>query len=1207
MHAISYTTAELSLLCKEYKDALTAGKLIKAEQIADNIQKTVENLTLWCPDFRTDSVFFAGELNHHGKEYETEYPESVKAWRERRDLRRKQKHTDDDEEAEKPSSGGHGNTKLPFGLCEKYGIDVQKGWTPREAWEALEGKGVSAKEEYRKLKEKQKASETKKAQAVSKHETAKASFFKIQEEAKAKREDLLHKQYELRGKEIDIEYGSLSRCKSKLLKAEQERVKAKELYETINGRNLDELNAELEDLDKKHRELEEINHKYYDRPPRRTPEYDEWREWCWSLGGREAIQDMLNREFFAPGGTADRFKKVQNAINAYKLRGPDAGYTEAVKNSKAIKKEQRDLEAELEKTQNEIKEYERQVEEGKETVHRAKAEYFEAVKERFPTIDDCQTVSDVAERLTAEDFFEGTNVSCDFGNKISLETAKASAKALVDFMDKVPYLKGHCGRLCIENMAGTENSNCYGYSEYGRVALNEDYYGDPEKYEKSYQECLDSMFHPPGTTKDSVVHHEYAHQLDRYFSDRWKEPIGKFSAAALKSVSAELGMTESECMEAVSKYSVRNRSGGAIEWFAEALSEYTSSPNPRPIAVALGKYVNEYAKTIGLTRSDAVEAYRARRQKRLDDKDEEGRWVTTESDNRVHLNEEGVPDKGNPYVLAVMRGEGENPRTKEELARHRLLRQSRQHKAAYSALSDAERDLKKAQDEASEAKNSLRKAQMKKKMADSGREQLRELGYGEGDKELLQKDFDEAYNEMNGLLQGRDKWKLEGEEAEAYHKLEAKANQLKWHLGSYDDYYGPDAVTDRTIKDFEKSLSDAERREQKAQDAVDDAREETKRLGGSPDTERFLTDQERTEAIEGIQNSGFWNEMPEEAKAQALESLQNVSDAHLLLLQKTAGNAKIFESHGYTSPSGAASWYMPGTGSITLSPEDMEKPRVLWHEFGHYLDDPKKSGCAVDSKEALGYTMQVSLSGALEHDDVLHNKEAASDLQKLMDEAAPGEVQIGSWENGVLKVMNKSGGLVEDPYDATYFTISSTFDNLFHRYMFEDAEFNDYCKEIGYPQDSEGPKRSDYIEQYNTPKRKLARERERYKGAEEEYYKKLREFDEARDKVLEEHPEFYEKQKERNRRVEQREARIAPVSDILCAMFRGNGPWIYGSHSPSYYSRGNAPYSEAVANYHQMRMMGWTDELDLLKRLVPSVYAGLEKTYNEWLWRNVDL
>lgn len=62
-----------------------------------------------------------------------------------------------DEEAEENSknnvakTGGHGNTRLPFGLCQRYGIEVKNGWTPLDAWNALAEKGVTPKEEYAKL------------------------------------------------------------------------------------------------------------------------------------------------------------------------------------------------------------------------------------------------------------------------------------------------------------------------------------------------------------------------------------------------------------------------------------------------------------------------------------------------------------------------------------------------------------------------------------------------------------------------------------------------------------------------------------------------------------------------------------------------------------------------------------------------------------------------------------------------------------------------------------------------------------------------------------------------------------------------------------------------------------------------------------------------------------------------------------------------
>lgn len=47
--------------------------------------------------------------------------------------------------------------------------------------------------------------------------------------------------------------------------------------------------------------------------------------------------------------------------------------------------------------------------------------------------------------------------------------------------------------------------------------------------------------------------------------------------------------------------------------------------------------------------SKCIERFKERRQKRLDAKDDDGRWVTTENDHKIHLNEEGVPDKGNPF------------------------------------------------------------------------------------------------------------------------------------------------------------------------------------------------------------------------------------------------------------------------------------------------------------------------------------------------------------------------------------------------------------------------------------------------------------------------------------------------------------------------------------------------------------------------------
>ena len=48
--------------------------------------------------------------------------------------------------------GGHGNTKLPYGLCARFGITVEKGWTPHDCWAALAGKGITPDGAFARLK-----------------------------------------------------------------------------------------------------------------------------------------------------------------------------------------------------------------------------------------------------------------------------------------------------------------------------------------------------------------------------------------------------------------------------------------------------------------------------------------------------------------------------------------------------------------------------------------------------------------------------------------------------------------------------------------------------------------------------------------------------------------------------------------------------------------------------------------------------------------------------------------------------------------------------------------------------------------------------------------------------------------------------------------------------------------------------------------------
>ena len=80
--------------------------------------------------------------------------DAVEKYRMRRDARLRARgfRADDEEETNNKwnNGGNHGNTKLPFGLCHRYGIEVGKDWSPRDAWSALEDKGVTPSGEFAK-------------------------------------------------------------------------------------------------------------------------------------------------------------------------------------------------------------------------------------------------------------------------------------------------------------------------------------------------------------------------------------------------------------------------------------------------------------------------------------------------------------------------------------------------------------------------------------------------------------------------------------------------------------------------------------------------------------------------------------------------------------------------------------------------------------------------------------------------------------------------------------------------------------------------------------------------------------------------------------------------------------------------------------------------------------------------------------------------
>lgn len=608
-----------------------------------------------------------------------------------------------------------------------------------------------------------------------------------------------------------------------------------------------------------------------------------------------------------------------------------------------------------------------------------------------------------------------------------------------------------------------------------------------------------------------------------------------------------------------------------------------------------------------------VDAYRERRNKRLDAReDEEGRWVTTEEKHKIHLNEEGVPDKGNPHVISAMTS---GTKTRTEIITARVKKKAVRIKAFAKKMDDASEAHEAAIDEKMKADRELKKAERIFRRVNSSKKFIKDLGYGEGDLSKMRRESDDLQIKMDSLKDNRPVYKLSEEEKAKYTELESRKNQVDYAIAVYGDCYGPDAFTRESVARAREKASDAEKKMRQSEREYRQARAEFKRKAKSGDIDKakLMTDEERSAAIEKISGESGWGAMSERQRTQALDVIKNASDAEIQLMEKTFGGVDVVDGHGMRSrgESGSTAWYMPGTGSITMSQEDMERPSTMWHEFGHYLDDPESSGLSAGNTKLMGTVYKNSLSQSVVDAKILHGDSAAGDIQKLLDETNPGRFRVESSGGNMLRIFDSEiGEYVDDKADASWdYHLSNLFSEKSMEYRFKDEEYDNFLRSIGYPTEDEAPKLKDYMEEYTTPKRGLKRQRERFKGAKEEYHKKIVEYNERVEKALSEHgDEYAEQTRARNSRVDERTRDVGDVSDILDGIFRGQGPWaVWGHHGKDYYAEMNAPAKEAVAHFHQMRVMGRTGGIEFLRSLLPSVADGLESVYNEWLWRNVDV
>lgn len=215
---------------------------------------------------------------------------------------------------------------------------------------------------------------------------------------------------------------------------------------------------------------------------------------------------------------------------------------------------------------------------------------------------EIKAVRALAENLKEIGGFDKVNIDgCDF------DSAEMICSAFKVNFERIPKLKGTIGEFRLEKI---DDLNDYGYTatlvsgsmyldgytyKTSRIVLNKHLYSDVnnsgilEKLKRN----VDTGWHPQGCDNAySTISHEFGHAIENYQKNN-KLPMlyGTNRKKLLESIGIYVKnpQTDNVIADGLSKYAIDAKNGS--EFVPEAWSEYICSPNPRPIAKAVGEYI----------------------------------------------------------------------------------------------------------------------------------------------------------------------------------------------------------------------------------------------------------------------------------------------------------------------------------------------------------------------------------------------------------------------------------------------------------------------------------------------------------------------------------------------------------------------------------------------------------------------------------------
>lgn len=212
----------------------------------------------------------------------------------------------------------------------------------------------------------------------------------------------------------------------------------------------------------------------------------------------------------------------------------------------------------------------------------------EPLQGTIDAVNKSTSSSEIAKIVQGQRFFSGPPVIMPSNHR----TAQMCARSIMKVMGRFPALQQakFRGFYARDFRKPNTYAHCYMWAG-GKVEVNTEHFNDEAKLKKSYNRDLKSRWHPEGTDEEAIVTHELAHSINGFLNQKLRGSAWKDLDFADYLFYDVCGFTDKttkkKIKENLSQYAATDHN----EFMAEAFAEYVHSPNPRPIAVAVGREI----------------------------------------------------------------------------------------------------------------------------------------------------------------------------------------------------------------------------------------------------------------------------------------------------------------------------------------------------------------------------------------------------------------------------------------------------------------------------------------------------------------------------------------------------------------------------------------------------------------------------------------